>query len=110
MNETIAGYTLDQQRAQYQHATARHGDNLYAIKNHLKKHYYYTEDEAWQVINNFSFGGFSFEKEKDYLVSTDTNNYIVMNKVSREAITGDDAKTFLALAEKLGIPRDSYRV
>lgn len=95
-------------REHYYDAWARHGDNKYAIKNSLKKHYHYNDDEAWAVINEFdplpNANGVATLKENE------TKEYMVASLFGDVVLTGQAARDFVANADKLGIHRSAYRL
>jgi hypothetical protein len=112
---TRNGYTTQEQKLQYVSAALRHGDNRWAIKNHLRKHYDYSEESAWEIYEDFS--GFDRDgnpKTVNEVATRDDQynekNYIVMHKSTEQTLTGVDARQFIKNADLLGIPRSHYRV
>lgn len=121
------GYDQMDQRLQYDLANDRHDGNKWAIKNHLRKHYGYNEDNAWAIYEQFSGN----KRDAQYLGDvvdgngqtlgdilalkskanvTDDVNYIVVDLDGNIAFQGEPARQFVNAADKVGIPRNSYRL
>jgi hypothetical protein len=103
------GYSPVSQRHQYDQAVEKYPNNKWAIKNHLKKHYGYDEDDAWEIYELFS-GNDRGTDQKDSPVTYIPNNYIVSDVSGKFMLFGDEAKTFVEHAQTLSIPRHIYRV
>lgn len=103
-----------EQKIQFDFAVRRHGENVYAIKNHLKKHYGYDDDESWSIIHKFSTPtlGDILRAAGDLplIVEEDENNYVVTDLAGNVSLVGDEAKSFLASVDKLGMPRNTFRL
>jgi hypothetical protein len=113
---TRNGYTQNEQRLHYAYAAERHDGNRWAIKNHLRKHYDYSEENAWEIYEEFS----DFDRNgvpkvvKDPSLSLkpslDSGNYLVLG-LNGVSYTGEEAKRFVQMADALNVSRSSsYRV
>ena len=73
--------------------------HVMARVNYLRKHFYYSVDGAWLIVNNC-----------EGTPAQDDNSYVVADLQGHVQATGDEAKSFVTLADKLGIERTAYRL
>jgi hypothetical protein len=100
--------------ARYQEAAARHPvgiDHVMARVNSLKKHYDYTTDAAWDIVNrNEGTNGPPNPIPQSQSLYLSQENYIVTDVEGKFMLFDDEARNFVESAVLLRIPRHTYRV
>lgn len=125
-------YGTNVRREQFLNAERKYPNNKWAIHNHLKKNYDYTDNEAWDVAKEFGPVKYWHEVDAEAARTGEGQGrvagngqtlgeiladalksrpeYIITDLHGAIAYQGDEARRFVEMADKVNIPRTAYRV